>query len=173
MINCEQVLQEYWNWIENPDAHPDSLPIREHLEHCSSCAAAGEEIRQLRSALHEVRDTPSAGFEARLRERLDAVRAGEQETDQPANVIRMDRSSFWKRPLALVATGAAAVLLIGLIGPDREEEGLPGLDAPVPGRMTAAGVQAEREWQVEDSLRGPASVDQESREDVIPVSTAP
>jgi hypothetical protein len=182
MIDCNRVLQDLWDWLADPDAHPDNLPIREHLEHCAACASEAKGVGQLRAALGQLRESPAAGFEARLRERLRTLEDAPREL-RPAAEARVVAVSFWRRPLALVATGAAAVLVLGLTaGRFGTEPGLPGaaegviataepVSSPAP-VAAPIGVVSDRAWQPGDSLEHPASGDPRAADPLTPVSSA-
>jgi len=172
MTPCTSVSSELWDWLADGDAHPDARAIRDHLDGCAACRAEADRLRGLRAGLKGLRETPAAGFEARLRERLAAERAA------PAPAGRVVRVPVWRRPLALVASGAAAVLVLGLaggrFGGPAAPDGAGVAPAPAVGARVAAlpqptGVLGERDWQPEDSLAGGAA-DPSSREAGTPVS---
>jgi anti-sigma factor RsiW len=170
MNPCETLAAELWDWLEAPDTHPQNQEIQQHLQSCSSCQAQLAEIKALRGTLSQLSDRPSAEFDANLNRALEAERAGEE-----FQLHRLPQKSFWKRPLSLVALGAAAVLLVGLFSrQDLPEKELPGLNlngsAPV---AQSEGLIERHEWSEADSAKaGQDSVPQQDQ-DVIPVSTAP
>jgi hypothetical protein len=212
MIDCQRVLSELWDWLADPERHPEHRPIREHLEQCASCRDAAEEVRALRSSLKGLADQPDEDFEAGLRARLSSLSAGaadplggrfapdpfleggegEASFHQEALVVDRRLRAFWLRPLGLVATGAVAALVLGMLArwnatPD------PALPAPgaspvasLPAARNAApdslaarplgqdpvGVVAERAWQAEDSSQ--ARVGRPERQErLTPVTAAP
>ena len=180
MIDCKTVLSEIWDWLAEQDAHPLSRDIRTHLDACPGCRAEADTTDGLRVTLKASPERPSEGFDERLRKRLE--QAGIPATGIPATGIpatgipatgaepvrtgRVVKVDFWKRPLALVATGAAAVLLIGLaadrVGGPAAPPGAPGIVASAPAAGAAAlrtvadpapiGVLGDRAWVEEDSL---------------------
>lgn len=178
MMDCKQVLSELWDWLADEEAHPETHALNEHLEVCPACRAEASALRRLKGALREQRPLPEDGFDERLRRRLAEAGAPvvAKETDSPMG--KVVRASFWRRPLALVATGAAAVLVLGLaagrLGDGSGPLGPTAGGLAAPGAATAAadpvGVVAERAWGAEDSLRA-GGVEPGTAEPLVPVST--
>ncbi len=170
MNPCETLAAELWDWLEAPDTHPQNQEIQQHLADCASCQAQLEEIKALRGTLSQLKEKPSTAFDQRLKAALEAERAGDD-----FQLHALPQKGFWKRPLSLVALGAAAVLLVGLFSrQDLPEKELPGLNlnsqAPV---AQSEGLIERHEWNEADSAKAGQDPVQQQDQDVIPVSTAP
>ena len=183
MIDCNLVLSELWDWLADRDSHPLTRDIQDHLTACPACRGEADATRGLRASLKETPEPPSAGFDERLRRRLAAAGAPVGGAAAPAG--RTVKVDFWRRPLALVATGAAAVLLIGLatdrLGGPQALPGAAGTLAETPAAAPSAplraagdpapiGVVGDRAWNDGDSLSAGAA-DPAHAEPLHPVSS--
>ncbi|MFA7330852.1 MAG: hypothetical protein WC326_07250 [Candidatus Delongbacteria bacterium] len=206
MIPCQTVSNEAWDWLLQASAHPLDAELRDHLAGCAACSLQVEEIGRLRAGLGSLAEVAPTGFEGSLQQRLEHLRttgvdpqAGRFEEDPflaeaapPEALLVERRSPLWWRPLALVATGAAAVLVLGLVTrwSGQSPAGLPVESAarlaeptPVVDSLLAPGVDpaadpaqtgllAERPYDEPDSSRD-AARRPEAREKLTPVTVTP
>jgi len=197
-MDCEHLESELWAWQDNPPAHPSHEAMQAHLAQCAPCRASLERLRELKSALRGLHDTPDAGFEARLAQAIQQSEPSaypadpflEEDASATPEAVVVDRRArhFWMRPVALVAAGAVAAVLIGLVGrwtapgtlpvaqrsaPALEAEA--SLSPPSPAGQAAEdqreGILAERKWE-EDSTRAQATRP-DAPERLTPVTTTP
>jgi hypothetical protein len=139
---CKEILALLW------DRHFQSAELQEeidmHLDACPPCNSEAGKIEQTRVALKSLSETPSQSFDARLSDAIQVER-------ESAAVIKTS-SAFWKRPLLIMATGAAAVFVFALLsGSPFEEKELAELPTPL-SAQSETGLLADREWQDSDSL---------------------
>ena len=217
MMNCETVLSELWDWHANPHSHPDHPRISEHLKACPACRAQADQVWELRGCLKQLPQDPGPAFETGLRERLaclaaglpdplagrfaadpfleDAAPTGSEAGERKTALLvdRRQRAAWLVKPLSLVAAGAAAAILLGLVArwtadPDRPAPGSTLAGAPVapairpvvapsepPVPADAAdptGVLADRAWQEKDSSQTQVE-HPDRRERLTPVTTTP
>jgi len=207
MIDCQHLVSEWWEWRREGSAHPLDLSIRDHLERCDHCRRETARLAEACSLLPGLRRSPDADFRAGLDVRLSALRAGRPdpgggrfEADpflesvvpepRPGQVIDLRSRSHWRRPLVLVATGAAAVLLVAQVARWTGEGGSPAgpptavvAETPAavpdtpdslkgPGETDArTGILADRPWQEEDSAAASRRPDRPDR--LTPVTAGP
>lgn len=202
MIPCQTVSDHLWDWLQEGAGHPLHSEMDGHLATCAPCRAHRDAVATLRSTLKATAVPAPAGFAEGLRARLAEARPDArfepdpwlEEAAEPAAVVVDRRHPSWWRPLALVAGGAAAVLVFGLL--TRQPAGTPGsavapgatvveqgAPAPAPTDSTAPGVAsgtdavpetgllAERPYE-EDSSQAPSRLP-EGRERLTPVGTTP
>jgi hypothetical protein len=202
MIPCQTVSDHLWDWLQEGAGHPLHSELDTHLSTCAPCRARRDTLATLRSTLKATAQSAPAGFAQRLQARLSDPRPDArfqpdpwlEEREEPAAVLVDRRHPAWWRPLALVAGGAAAVVLFGLF--TRQPAGTPGgvpgtgsavveRTAPAPtsgdsvpqglGAGTATdpetGLLAERPYE-EDSSQARARLP-EGRERLTPVGTTP
>ncbi len=206
MISCQTVSNEAWDWLLQGSAHPLDCSLRDHLSGCAACRQQIEEIGRLRAGLGSLTEVAPTGFEASLHQRLERLRsegvdpqAGRFEEDPflaeaaaPVALVVDRRSPLWWRPLALVATGAVAVLVLGLVTrwsgqtpTGQPVESAASLTEPAPVVDTLAvpvldpttdsartGLLAERPYDEPDSSRD-AARRPEAREKLTPVTVTP
>jgi anti-sigma factor RsiW len=72
-MKCEEISNELVGFLDNRVSVGARRGIEEHLAGCAACRTRAEEFRKLSSVLDEVPGIePSFGFDARLRQRIDA-----------------------------------------------------------------------------------------------------
>lgn len=209
MIPCQTVSEELWDWIQTGTSHTLDASLREHVDACPACRQAMDEARSARTGLGALRELAPLGFEAALHERLDVLKrtgrdplAGRFEEDcflaeetAPTPALLVDRRSpAWWRPVGLVAAGAVAVMVLGLVSrwTGQPVDGplpvapapIATLEAPVAKVPTATdslsaspdggrtGLLAERPYDGADSTEE-AAAKPESRERLTPVKVSP
>jgi anti-sigma factor RsiW len=208
MTPCETVLSQLWDRQPATPHHPDHDAIQSHLQACPACRAEALRIQELRGCLKGLAGAPDADFEAGLKARLATLAAGrpdpqagrfepdpflEEAPREALLVDRRSRAAWLVKPLGLVAAGAAAAILVGLIGrwsarPDSQPGAAPVLAgappaqvaadsqaARVPETRPATGVLAERAWQEGDSAKVTDAPEDrpDRRERLTPVTTTP
>ena len=137
MMDCKKVREEVWDWLIDGEDHPDAQEIKGHLKQCTGCSDDRQQVECIKGVLHDLGDRAPAGLHERLHARIQQL---DQEQQAPHRVQVWQR---WLRPAAYLASGAAAVLIVGLmLAPDRPGTQLPG----------ANGLIAERQYTEEDSL---------------------
>jgi hypothetical protein len=177
MIDCDKVLVELWDYLSEKDAHPEYHSIKNHLAACPGCTKESEQILQMQSSLKEISVQPAAGFEERLKARIDILDDSKEskthsgkDNQQHARLIKVN----WKKAIGLVAASAAAVFVIGI-----SQQSL-NVSSPdiISGSVITAdseleqGIVSDREWTAKDSLEsGPDNVDVNSRDAMHRVST--
>lgn len=203
MISCQTVSDNLWDWLHDGAGHPLHSELDAHVAGCDGCRAHREAVAALRSTMGSLREPAPAGFAEALQARLAAgMEDSRFEADPwldrstpPAQATLVDRRHpAWWRPVALVATGAAAVLVFGLVArwqtaPEGAAPGpaLPTAELAVPEATSAdsvphklsqeahpageTGLLAERPYDGDSSQthdRRP-----EGRERLTPVGVAP
>lgn len=206
MITCQTVSEELWDWLRNDAAHPLDADLSRHVAGCAECRRLAAETRLLLPDLATLRLQAPLGFEASLQTRLEHLqRTGqdpaaarfesdpwlEESEPEAAGLVVDRRSPAWWRPLGLVATGAIAVLLIGLVARWQStspagvvapassvarvgETPLPSVDPPAVSVKVdeKTGLLAERPYQDPDTNRREDS-NPAARERLTPVKTTP
>ncbi|MDP2360198.1 MAG: hypothetical protein Q8O14_05535 [bacterium] len=208
MIPCDQVSSELWDWLADPAGHPEGGAIQGHLELCAACRLTADRIASLRASLPGLRQAPDPSFEQDLFSRLESLRANGSdpaadrfEPDAKLEggaglaprgmVVELRHRSWWRRPAALVVAGAAAALVLGLLGrwsgpaspgagqlanataegeaagPVMLEDSL-ATTTPTPPQY---GVLAERIWEEDSSAAASRRPDHQDR--LTPVTTLP
>jgi hypothetical protein len=160
MTNCKFVLDNYWD-LKDCEAAEQSA-IQDHLDSCASCRDECSGVDALQKGLKGLPTQPSSDFNDRLHRHLQDEGFGE------ATVLRPS-ASFWKRPLALVATGVAAVFVFALISRYPANSELNTADLNVKTEPVQVGLLAEREWQESDSMND-SSIETGQFENLSPVS---
>lgn len=198
MTDCQHLESELWAWQEDPAAHPSHLQFEAHVSACPQCRASLSSLRLLRQSLKGLSASPGPDFETRLATALQAATPatrfeadpflGEAPMEPAGQVLDRRQRAFWVRPLSLVAAGAAAALVVGVLGrwstgdtpPTAQRSPAPvsqvaelekGLSADTVGTVEKEGLLAERPWQ-EDSAKAAAS-QPDSRERLTPVTARP
>ncbi len=73
MKKCEEISSQLIAYLDRRSDSADRAEIEAHLASCASCHARAEEFRVLFGAMERIETIePSAGFDARLRERIAA-----------------------------------------------------------------------------------------------------
>ncbi len=139
MMKCKKVREEVWDWLIDGDDHPEAQEIKGHLDQCKGCSNDRQQVECIKGVLHELGDRAPSNLHERLHARI-------QQLDQEAHSQARTRGTGWQRwlrPAAYLASGAAAVLVVGLfVAPQQPTSILPG----------ASGVIAERQYNENDSL---------------------
>jgi hypothetical protein len=123
MIPCQTVSEHLWDWLHEGAGHPLHSELDAHVAGCATCRAQRDTTAALRSTLKATAMSAPPGFAERLQADLAQTRPASrfepdpwlEEAPEPAAAVLVDRRHpAWWRPLALVAGGAAAVLVFGL-----------------------------------------------------------
>ncbi|MCB9474650.1 MAG: hypothetical protein H6678_12665 [Candidatus Delongbacteria bacterium] len=177
-MNDHQFFSEHlWDWLAEGSGFEHHTRMESLLQD-PLCAAEHREAVAIRSSLRSGGDSAPAGFEARLKARLQTVIAAEESSGAaPAGQVVTPPSSFWRRGALLVVSGAAAVMLFAMVGSwNSAQVGTPApsgiAEAPANPAQPETGVLASRDFE---SARDSVSTDTTRRaqdlNDLQPVST--
>jgi hypothetical protein len=203
MIPCQTVSDHLWDWLQDGAGHPLHDELDAHVAGCAGCGARMQSAVALRSTLKSLTDPAPEGFAERLQARLASGGGDsgfepdpwleEGESPAPQALVVDRRHPAWWRPVALVASGAAAVLVFGLLARWQATPNGPALPSALPMAEQAAppahgdstrdsleavdpvtaetGLLAERPYEGDSSQS--RNRQPEGRERLTPVGVAP
>ncbi len=111
-MNCDEVRNLIFSYIDNEADEDEKLLIEEHIENCDECKKELEEYRKIIKALNDLPDEePPAGYCKRLHEKLlnSKVTVFKDESVIGSNTPKRRKSKYgWVKYASL----AAAVVLV-------------------------------------------------------------
>ncbi|GAA3860877.1 anti-sigma factor family protein [Streptomyces sedi] len=176
-------------WDEDLLSPSEADVLREHLEHCASCATTRDELASLRQTLHDETDPGPIPDDVVFR--IDAALAAEASRPREPSVVvsretaRKNRR-FSRHSFALAAAGAALAVGIGGVllgtlgkhtgdGSDTAAELGPGRDtSPLSSELPVEALEGQVRELLADSARPEPSEQQEPpTEDPLPEPDPP